>query len=61
MDFLNTIWLCPGGPTPCNTTPSSLTFAALPAGVVVTGQVAAFGVGPLGVSLSQPFMLISEP
>lgn len=54
-------WLAPGGPFPAFSGPLTLSFAAPPPGIVVTAQVVAFGVGPLGLSLSQPVTLICEP
>lgn len=56
-------WLCPGGPAPCNAGPITLSLTLSPAlaGVIVSGQVVAFGVGPLGVKLSQPFTLKVTP
>jgi hypothetical protein len=60
LNLASTLWLCPGGPAPCLVGPQSIPFIAPFPGFVVTGQVVAFGVGPLGVSLSQPFTLIAE-
>jgi hypothetical protein len=60
LDLSIISFLCPGGPTPCLSGPQTLFFAAPFAGLVVTGQVVVFGVGPLGVSLSQPFSLFAD-
>jgi hypothetical protein len=61
LNLATVSWLCPGGPTPCLSGSLTLPFSPPFAGLVVTAQVVAFGVGPLGVSLSQPFTLKVAP
>jgi hypothetical protein len=61
LNLATVSWLCAGGPAPCLAGPLSLPFTPPFAGLVVTGQVVAFGVGPLGVRLSQPFTLKVVP
>jgi hypothetical protein len=61
LNLASVAWLCPGGPAPCLSGTLSLPFSPPFAGFVVTCQVVAFGVGPLGVKLSQPFTLKVTP
>lgn len=61
LNLATVSFLCPGGPNPCLVGPVTITLGAPPPGLVATGQVAVFGVGPLGISLSQPFTLITLP
>jgi hypothetical protein len=61
LNLASVAWLCPGGPAPCLSGSLSLPFSPPFAGLVVTAQVVAFGVGPLGVKLSQPFTLKVTP
>jgi hypothetical protein len=61
LDFSTVSFVCPGGPAPCLSGPFTPVFLAFPPGLVITGQVVVFGIGPLGVSLSQPFTMIADP
>ncbi len=61
LNPVTAMWLCPGGPVACNSGILTLPFVTPPPGLVVTGQVVTFGAGALGISLSQPFTIVTIP
>ncbi len=61
LNAATAMWLCGGGGLPCLSGTTTLTFLPPPPGLVATAQVVSFGAGPLGLSLGQPFTLVTIP